>query len=54
MFFEVIKVSFVGYEDCEGVVLVEWCIRNKFGKVDCVFVFNFKSGIFCKFKCKFV
>lgn len=50
---EVIKASSVGYEDREGVVLVERCTRNKPGKADCVSVFNSKSGTFRKPKRKF-
>lgn len=45
---EVIKASSVGFEDREGVVLVERHTRNKRGKADCLSVFNSKSGTFRK------
>lgn len=45
---EVIKSSSVGFEDREGVVLVERHTRNKRGKADCLSVFNSKSGTFRK------
>ena len=50
---EVIKASSVGYEDREGVVVVERCTRDKPGKADCVSVFNSKTGTFRKPKRKF-
>ena len=50
---EVIKESSVGFEDREGVVLVERYTRNKRGKADCVSVFNSKSGTLRKPKRKF-
>ena len=50
---EVIKASSVGFEDREGVVLVERYTRNQRGKADCVSVFNSKSGTFRKPKRKF-
>lgn len=56
-FLEVIKISCVSVGFDEEFVLVECFVSvsgRKYIWVDCIFVFNFKNGMLCKFRCKLV